>query len=343
MKTHWEVHPIALLFPPKTTEERAELKQDMQERVGSGMDPLESAILLYEGKILDGRHRDEIWMELAEENACGGFFAQNQPPTENFDSEKHGTMAAWMRAKSRNMVVRHIPADQRAAIFLKAVEAYPELKAVLDQIKEDNAQRQKEGKPLGAGVQRGNTAEQIADLAGVGATTVKQVKQVKEKAPDKFEEVAQGKTTAKKALKEGQGGKQEGAADQKSQGEKKQGEKSQHQKGKEPKDGIPDDPRKQVEANSDLRYPKTSLIAIATACLRDAPDRSDPTDLKTIRLVLADLNLIKTYADELIAKLEPKLPGAGSKSAATAPGSKPGKGPKKATKAKKQAKQKTTK
>ena len=37
-------------------------------------DPLEHAILKYEDQILDGRHRDEVWMELAEEDACGGFF-----------------------------------------------------------------------------------------------------------------------------------------------------------------------------------------------------------------------------------------------------------------------------
>jgi hypothetical protein len=200
MKTHWPVHPIAKLFPVKTPEERAELKKDMLERVARGLDPLESPILLYEGQILDGRHRDELWKELAEEK--GEFFARNQPPTETFQPTKHGTLAAWMRAKSRNVVVRQTPADQRAAIFLKAVEAYPELKAVLDRIKEENAERQKKGQPLGAGVQRSSTAEQVADLAGVGATTVKQAQKLQKEAPEKLEEVAQGKKTAKKALSE---------------------------------------------------------------------------------------------------------------------------------------------
>jgi hypothetical protein len=206
MKTHWPVHPIALLFPPKTPEERAEMKEDMLERVARGLDPLESPILLYEGQILDGRHRDELWKELAEEK--GGFFARNLPPTETFQPAKHGTLAAWMRAKSRNVVVRQTPADQRAAIFFQAVAAYPELKAVLDRIKEENVQRKKEGKALGAGVQRGNTAEQVADLAGVGATTVKQARKLQKEAPEKFEEVAQGKTTAKKALSEIKGQKE---------------------------------------------------------------------------------------------------------------------------------------
>jgi hypothetical protein len=51
------------------------------------------------------------------------------------------------------------------------------------------------------GDQRGNTAKKVAQLAGVGATTVKQVQKLKKEAPEKFEEVAQGKTTVKKALK----------------------------------------------------------------------------------------------------------------------------------------------
>jgi hypothetical protein len=199
-KTHWKVHPISSLFPVKTPEERAELKADMQDRAANGLDPLESEILLYDNMILDGRHRDEIWCELAEEGACKGFFARTQPPTATYSSKTHGNLGAWMRAKSRNMVVRHIPADQRAAVFLKAVESYPELKAVLDQIKEENTQRKKEGKPLAAGDRRGNTAKKVADLAGVGATTVKQVQKVQKESPEQFEEVAQGKTTVKKAI-----------------------------------------------------------------------------------------------------------------------------------------------
>ena len=48
-----------------------------------------------------------------------------------------------MRVKSRNMVGRHIPADQRAAIFLQAVAQYPELRGVIDEIKAENLDRQK--------------------------------------------------------------------------------------------------------------------------------------------------------------------------------------------------------
>jgi hypothetical protein len=199
--THWEPHPMALLFPPKTPEEQEELKANMVERCQHGLDSLEHSLLLYEGKLFDGVHRDKAWISLADQNACDGFFRLNLPPTEVFSNEKHGTLAAWLRAKSLNMVHRQIPADQKAAIFLKAVETFPELQAVLDEVKSANAKRQTEGKPLVAGDQRGNTAKQIAQMAGTGATTVKQVQRLKSEGPEEFENVVQGKKSAKKALK----------------------------------------------------------------------------------------------------------------------------------------------
>jgi hypothetical protein len=210
MNLHWKPHPIAELFPGMTPEEKADIKKDMRQRAENGLDPLEHPILLYEEMILDGRHRDHAWIELAEEDACNGFFKRNLPPTENFSPDKHGNLTAFLRAKSLNMVHRHIPADQKVAILLDAAEKYPEIKTALDAIKHENLKRQKEGKPLDAGDQRGNTAEQIGQLAGVGPTTVKGVRRLKEKAPDQFKEVVQGKKTVKKALKE-QAGKEQKA------------------------------------------------------------------------------------------------------------------------------------
>lgn len=200
-KYHWPPHPIAELFPPMTPEEFAGLKKDMVERVLAGLDPQEHAIILIDGKISDGRHRDLAWVELADEGACDGYFARNLPRVENFDPGKHGTLAAWMRAKSANMIHRHIPADQKAAIFLKAAEEFPEIRAALEEIRKENATKKKAGKPLDAGDQRGNTAAQAGKLAGVGPTTMKGAKRLQEEAPEKLEAVAQGKTTLKKALK----------------------------------------------------------------------------------------------------------------------------------------------
>jgi hypothetical protein len=202
MELQWQPHPIAELFPKMTPEQETALKQDMMQRALNGLDPLEQPILLYEGKILDGRHRVKMWFELANEDACNGYFKRNLPRTETFSPEKHGNLAAFLRAKSRNLVHRGMPAYQKVAILLDAAEKFPELNAALNAIAEENLKRRQEGKPLDAGDQRGNTAEQIGKLTGVGATTVKDVQRLKKKAPAKFKEILQGKKTAKRALKE---------------------------------------------------------------------------------------------------------------------------------------------
>ena len=199
--SYWPTHPVAELFPRLTPEERAELKKDMQDRVDRGLEPLESPIILHGLQIVDGRHRAEIWKELAVEGACNGYFKARKPPTQSM-RETNGNLHAWMRAKSANMVHRQIPADQKAAIFLKAVETLPELKDVIETIKSENDQRKKGGKPLDDSAQRLNTNQAVAQMAGVGETTIKNAKRLKDKAPEKLDEVAEGKKSIQQAEKE---------------------------------------------------------------------------------------------------------------------------------------------
>jgi hypothetical protein len=250
-RMYWEPHGIAKLFRPMTSEERAALKKDMVDRLKNGLEPLEHPVVLYEDKILDGRHRAEIWRELDEEGTCGGYFKRMQPPTERFSPSKHGTLGAWLRAKSANMVGRGLSADERAATFLKAVDEYPELKAVIDEITQENAKRQLEGKPLDASVQRGNTAEQIGKLADVGPTTMKQVQRLKKEAPEKFEEVAAGKTTAKKALKRMKKEKAAGSGKDKKRTAASEQQQRKKGRGGEPK-RVPEPKPTQTEDNWNL-------------------------------------------------------------------------------------------
>ena len=172
----------------------------MVERVNKGLDPLESPILLLEDQILDGVHRSEIWMELAAEGVCEGFFVKNQP---RFDHCKGSEiLVAWLRVQSRNLVIRQLPADQRAAILMQLSLQFPEIKKAIDEIKTRNRERQINGTPLVAGDQRGNTNKEIAELAGVGATVMKEAVKLQKEAPEQSKNVAAGKTTAKKALKQ---------------------------------------------------------------------------------------------------------------------------------------------
>ena len=153
-KTHYPPHPMAAGFPPKSREEMQELKDSFVERVLSGLHPQEVAILLMKEMILDGLSRSQAWLELAEEGACDGYFKNNQPKYE--ECEDQGVLIAWLRVKCRNLIQRHLSADQRAAIFIKKMNDFPELKQAVCEIQSKNKQRQADGKPLGADAQRGS-------------------------------------------------------------------------------------------------------------------------------------------------------------------------------------------
>jgi hypothetical protein len=71
-------HPLALLFPAMTPEEYADLRKGMREREAKGLPPLEHPLLLYEGNMLDGRHRYRA-LELG---------IEGNPPVEVFSREK---------------------------------------------------------------------------------------------------------------------------------------------------------------------------------------------------------------------------------------------------------------
>ena len=169
--THYPPHPLALGFPRKPQHELQEIKDSFVERVKLGAHPQEFAILLLNGMILDGIHRSRAWLELAEEGACDGYFKNNQPKFEECTDQ--GMMVAWLRVKSRNLILRQHSADQRAAIFFKLSKSCPELKKAIEDIQTKNKQRQADGTPLDTGAQRGNTSKEFANLAGVGETTMK--------------------------------------------------------------------------------------------------------------------------------------------------------------------------
>lgn len=200
--TQYKVHEMALQFPAQTPEERELLKRNMVQRVHLGLPPLESPILLVGGKIADGRHRYEIWLELAAEGDCDGYFAKNPPPVEEVATiEQDGEVAALLRINSRNLCHRTLDAGRKAAIFLEQVERFPSLKQKIEKIRLENEERMKAGKPLDNGSQGATTNEVIAKMAGVSPSTMKSAKTLLEKAPDKLDKVAKGEMSIKKALK----------------------------------------------------------------------------------------------------------------------------------------------
>jgi hypothetical protein len=126
MVVAYEIHEWSLRLPVQTPDERLALKRNMTERVLKGLAPLEFPILLLNGKIVDGRHRYEIWLELAAEGVCDGYFAKNDPWVEEAKAEDGESRAALhLRLHSRNLCHRSLSADQRAAQLLLDIEDSP--------------------------------------------------------------------------------------------------------------------------------------------------------------------------------------------------------------------------
>jgi hypothetical protein len=207
MVVAYEIHEWSLRLPAQTPDERLALKRNMAERVLKGLLPLEFPILLMGGKIVDGRHRYEIWRELAAEGACDGYFAKNDPWVEETKAEEGESKAALhLRLHSRNLCHRSLSADQRAAQLLLDIEDSPELKALVDQIEAENDARMKAGKARETDSQ-GSTNKQLGKMIGTSDATIKKAKAVQKHAPDKLKDVAQGKTTTNEVLSDVKAGK----------------------------------------------------------------------------------------------------------------------------------------
>lgn len=207
MVVAYEIHEWSLRLPAQTPDERLALKRNMTERVLKGLPPLESPILLMDGKIVDGRHRYEIWLELAAEGACDGYFAKNDPWVEVTKAEDSESKAALhLRLHSRNLCHRSLSAEQRAAQLLLDIEDSPELKSLVDQIKAENETRMKAGKARETDSQ-GSTNKQLGKMIGTSDATIKKAKAVQKHAPDKLKDVAQGKTTTNEVLSDVKAGR----------------------------------------------------------------------------------------------------------------------------------------
>ena len=201
------VHEFCMRLPPHSPQERLTLKQNMIQRTNLLHDPLESPILLLDGKIIDGRLRYELWQELAEENECKGFFRGREPDTkdaiEEFANFCYGfneelteakiRQAVVLRLHSRNLCHRTLSAEQKAAQLLLDIETIPELREVVRQIEAMNQALMKAGEKN----TQGSTNCQLGKMIGVSDGTIKNAKRL---TVDQQKVVASGGKTAKQIL-----------------------------------------------------------------------------------------------------------------------------------------------
>lgn len=160
----YEFHPLAKLFPMLPEKEREALKEDIQKN------KQQVPVIIYQGKVLDGRNRIIVCEELGIE-----------PITEPFKGNN-----PFEFVLSMNLLRRHLDESQRAMIAVELATTHQgqrtdlELPAMLPEVSQAEA----------------------AKLCNVSERLVRDAKKIKEKAPDRVNEIIEGRITVSKVIRE---------------------------------------------------------------------------------------------------------------------------------------------
>ena len=186
--TSYEIHPLAHLLPEMREAEYAELREDI------AANGLHEAITLYEGKILDGRHRYRVCTEL-------GLW-----PT--FTAYEGDAPAAYVL--SLNVKRRQLSQSQKAMLatdFLPHLEA--ENRANLREVgraavarREARPVQRSESEDSNHSEGLGRSAARAAEQVGVGHASVVRANKVKKEDPELAERVRNGEVTVTAAHKQ---------------------------------------------------------------------------------------------------------------------------------------------
>jgi hypothetical protein len=158
-------HPICLLFPRMTDEELQALAEDLS------IKGLLHDIILYQGKILDGRNRYL---------ACP--MAGVEPRFSEWDGE--GSPLEWVI--SENMVRRHLTSSQRAVL---ALELLPMLEREAKERQRDSGRL---AKKCANRETNGKASQVAARIAKTNTTYVEVVKFIQSQAPELLDRVRNG-------------------------------------------------------------------------------------------------------------------------------------------------------
>jgi len=168
----YKPHKLALLLPPMAADQREELKQDI------AANGLVDSITLFEGKILDGVHRDAICRE-----------AGVLPRYEEYTGD---SPVAFVAAK--NIHRRHLTPSQRNAIGAELIPLFQaEAKARMEQGARNQASaRVREPR---------KAAKDAADVVGGSERGVEDARYVQREDPQAFEAQKAGKISGKEATR----------------------------------------------------------------------------------------------------------------------------------------------
>lgn len=185
-----EIHRLAELIPAMSEEEYGELRKDIESNGYRQDEPL----VLFEGKILDGRHRDRVCRELGV-----------VPPTQNFNGDDPTAYVI-----SKNLHRRHLT---RSQIAMTAAEALPHLEEEarkrMGRAGDSRRGHNKPGPtgpPLSGEVPPSDSKRaraEAAELTGASERSVGRAKRIKEAEPKLAEKVKAGEialTTAEEEV-----------------------------------------------------------------------------------------------------------------------------------------------
>jgi ParB family transcriptional regulator, chromosome partitioning protein len=165
----YEAHPIADIMPALNPEELAKLREALM------IDGLAHPIQLFEGKILDGRHRYQLCVELGVEMR----FEEYQ------GSWEQAVKWAWRVNDAR----RQLTTEQRAAagVAQKALEAERARERMTAGVNQHSS-------PVETFPQAdiGKARDKAGEAVGVSGKTIDKAEKIAESAPDVFDRMKQG-------------------------------------------------------------------------------------------------------------------------------------------------------
>lgn len=161
--TDYQPHELAEVIPEMSPEEYVELREDIRNK------GLLVPIVLWEGKILDGRHRFKACIEAGIEVTFREFHVNGIGPLEFVISQ--------------NLMRRHLSRSQRAAIAVTLKDKILEVRKTIPT----------GPKRLGSGL--GRASHHVAKAMKVGVASVDRATKVRNAKPELFKEVAEGKTS----------------------------------------------------------------------------------------------------------------------------------------------------
>ena len=178
-----EFHPIANIFPMMGDEELGELADDIVENL------LHQPIVIYEGKILDGRNRYRAWCD-----SCGAdelpreyfedikIYPSGEPAVTDYEGDDPLSYVL-----SLNLHRRHLTASQRAA-----------LAAEIANMAHGGDRKSDQSTKTDFDV----TTEQAAEMLNVGRSGVFEAKKIQRESPEHFDKVKSGELSLQQAKRE---------------------------------------------------------------------------------------------------------------------------------------------